>query len=69
MEILHGGLLWLEEPISIDIELIAFITCLSSMGESPTQYLDNKTKEKTRERDEEDIRDGKRLTQNYYQEN
>jgi hypothetical protein len=46
MAVLHGGFLWMEEPISIDVELIAFITGLSSMGESPTQYLDDKTKEK-----------------------
>jgi hypothetical protein len=47
MAVLHGGFLWLEEPISIDVELISFITGLSSMGESPTQYLDDKTKEKS----------------------
>jgi len=47
MGILHGDFLWLEEPISIDIELISFIKSLPSMGESPTQYLDEKTKEKS----------------------
>jgi hypothetical protein len=26
MEVTHGGYLWVEEPISIDVELIAFIT-------------------------------------------
>jgi hypothetical protein len=36
MAVLHGGFLWLEEPVSIDVELISFITGLSSMGESPT---------------------------------
>jgi hypothetical protein len=36
MEVLHGGFLWMEEPISIDVELIAFITGLPSMGESLT---------------------------------
>jgi hypothetical protein len=46
MEVLHGGFLWIEEPISINLELIAFITSMSSMGESPMQYLDEKTKEK-----------------------
>jgi hypothetical protein len=46
MAVLHGGFLWMEEPVSIDVELIAFITGLPSMGESPTQYLDDKTKEK-----------------------
>jgi hypothetical protein len=47
MAVLHGGFLWMEEPVSIDVELIAFITGLSSMGESPMQYLDDKTKEKS----------------------
>jgi hypothetical protein len=35
MAILHGGFLWLEEPISIDMELIAFITGLLSLGNNP----------------------------------
>jgi hypothetical protein len=47
MGILHGGFLWLEEPISIDVELISFITGLSSMGESHVQYLDDKKKAKS----------------------
>jgi hypothetical protein len=34
MVVLHGGFLWLEELVSIDIELISFITGLPSMGES-----------------------------------
>jgi hypothetical protein len=46
LEILHRGFLWMEEPIYIDMELIVFITGLSSMGESHMQYLDEKTKEK-----------------------
>jgi hypothetical protein len=36
MVVLHGGFLWLEEPVSIDVELISFITGLPTMGESPT---------------------------------
>jgi hypothetical protein len=32
---LHGRFLWLEEPISIDVDLIAFITGLPSNGEKP----------------------------------
>jgi hypothetical protein len=36
----------LEEPISIDVELISLITDLSSNGEKTTQYLDGKSKEK-----------------------
>jgi hypothetical protein len=35
MAFLHGGFLWMEEPVSIDMEFIAFIIGLSSMGESP----------------------------------
>jgi hypothetical protein len=46
MAVLHGGFLWLEELVSIDVDLIAFIKGLSSMGESLAQYLDEKTKEK-----------------------
>ena len=34
MEVFHGGFLWMEEPVSIDVELISFIIGLSSMGES-----------------------------------
>jgi hypothetical protein len=44
MIVLHGVFLWMEEPVSIDMELIAFITGLPSMGESLAQYLDDKTK-------------------------
>jgi hypothetical protein len=47
MEVLHGGFLWLEEPMSIDIELISFIMVLPTMGENLAQYLDDKTKEKS----------------------
>jgi hypothetical protein len=46
MEVLHGGFLWLEEPISIDVELTTFITSIPSNDKSPAQYLENKTKEK-----------------------
>jgi len=35
----------MEEPVSIDVELIVFITGFPLMGESPVQYLDEKTKE------------------------
>ena len=47
MAVLHGGLLWLEDLVSIDVELILFITGLPTMGESPVHYLDEKTKEKS----------------------
>jgi hypothetical protein len=44
--VLHGGFLWLDEPVSIDVEIISFIIGLPSNGENPAQYLDDKTKEK-----------------------
>jgi hypothetical protein len=46
MEVTHRGYLWVEDSVSIYIELIAFITTLLYQGESPTQYLDEKTKDK-----------------------
>jgi hypothetical protein len=46
MTVTHGGYLWVEEPVSIDVELIAFITGFPSRGESLVQFLDEKTKEK-----------------------
>jgi hypothetical protein len=46
MAVTHRGYLWVEEPVSIDVELIVFITGLPSQGESPMQFLDDKTKEK-----------------------
>jgi hypothetical protein len=46
MTVLHGGFLWMEEPVSIDVELIGFITDPLSLGKIHTQYLDDKTKEK-----------------------
>jgi hypothetical protein len=38
--------LWLEKPVSIDVELIRYITGLPPRGETPAQFLDDKTKEK-----------------------
>jgi hypothetical protein len=46
LEVLHGGFVWLEEPVSINVELIEFIIGLPSNGDNPTHYLDEKTKEK-----------------------
>jgi hypothetical protein len=46
MTITHGGYLWVEEPISTDVELVAFITGFPSRGESLVQLLNEKTKEK-----------------------
>jgi hypothetical protein len=46
LELVHGGILWMERPISIDVDLIVDITGLPIDGEKPKQYLDDKTKEK-----------------------
>jgi hypothetical protein len=46
MVVTHGGYLWVEEPISIDVDLITYITGLPPRGETPAQYLDDKMKEK-----------------------
>jgi len=45
--VMHGGILWLNRPVSIDIELIAKITGLPTDGEKPVQYMDDKNKEKS----------------------
>jgi hypothetical protein len=36
MVVTHGGYLWVEEPVSTDIELITYIIGLPSWGETPT---------------------------------
>jgi hypothetical protein len=46
MEVTHRGYLWVEEHVSMDVELIVFITRMPSWGENPAQFLDEKTKEK-----------------------
>jgi hypothetical protein len=35
MEVTHGGYLWLEQLVSIDVELISYITGMPSRGEDP----------------------------------
>jgi hypothetical protein len=45
--VLHGGFLWLDEPVSIDVKLISFIKGMPSNGENLVQYMDDKTKENT----------------------
>jgi hypothetical protein len=42
----HGGFLWLDRPVSIDMELIVCITGLSSKGEDPLPFFTEKSKEK-----------------------
>ena len=46
MVVTHGGYLWLEQLISIDVELIAYIIGMPLWGEDPTQFLGDKMKEK-----------------------
>jgi hypothetical protein len=46
LALLHGGILWLDKPVSIDVDLIATITGFPNDGEKPEQYMDEKTKEK-----------------------
>jgi hypothetical protein len=46
MTITHGGYIWLEHLISINVELIAYITGLPSWGEDLSWFLEDKTKEK-----------------------
>jgi hypothetical protein len=35
----HGGYMWLDRPVSIDIDLIVHITGLPSQGEDPHHYF------------------------------
>jgi hypothetical protein len=46
MVVTHGGYLWVEDLVSKDVDLIAFITGMPYRGEIHMQYLDEKTKEK-----------------------
>jgi hypothetical protein len=47
----HGGILWMDRTISIDLDLIDEITRLPIDGAIPEQYLDEKTKEKSIEKE------------------
>jgi hypothetical protein len=51
MVVTHGGYLWVEDLVSIYVELIAFIKGMSSRSESPTHFLDDKKKEKELDED------------------
>jgi hypothetical protein len=42
----HGGILWMDRPVPINVDLIATITGLPTDGEKPEKYLEDKTKEK-----------------------
>jgi hypothetical protein len=43
----HGGILWMDRPVPINVDLIAAITGLPMDGEKPEQYLEEKMKEKS----------------------
>jgi hypothetical protein len=49
LAVMHGGILWLDTKVSIDVDLIAKITGLPTNEEQPMQYLYDKTKEKALE--------------------
>jgi hypothetical protein len=46
LSVTHGGDIWLDKLILIDVELIANITGFPSQGMDPAQFLDKKSKEK-----------------------
>jgi hypothetical protein len=46
LAVMHGGDIWLDKLISIDVELIANIIGFPSQGMDPTQFLDDKAREK-----------------------
>jgi hypothetical protein len=43
----HGGILWIDKTMPINVDLIIVITRLPTYGEKPDQYLEDKTKEKS----------------------
>jgi hypothetical protein len=47
MSLTHGGDIWLDKLVSIDVELIAHITGFPSRGMDIAQFLNDKTKEKS----------------------
>jgi hypothetical protein len=44
---LHGGILWMDRLVPINVDLIAVITRLPMDGEKLEKYLEDKTKEKS----------------------
>jgi len=46
MEVTHGGDLWLDKLVLINVEIIAYIIGMPSQGMDPAQFLKDKTKEK-----------------------
>jgi hypothetical protein len=44
LTLVHGGILWMERIVSIDVDLTVKITGLPIDGAKPKQYMDDKTK-------------------------
>jgi hypothetical protein len=42
----HGGILWMDRPVPIDVALIAKITVFPTIGAQLEEYLENKSREK-----------------------
>jgi hypothetical protein len=49
LALVHGGILWMDRHVSIDVELIAEIMGLPIDGAKPEKYMAEKTKEKSME--------------------
>jgi len=47
LAVTHGGDIWLDKLVSIDIELNVHIIGFPTRGMDPAQFLDDKTKEKS----------------------
>jgi hypothetical protein len=47
LALVHGGILWMDMHVSIDVDFIAEIIGLPIDGEKPEHYLDDITKKKT----------------------
>jgi hypothetical protein len=47
LAVTHGGDVWLDKPVPINVELIMQITGLPTWGMDPVLILDDKSKEKT----------------------
>jgi hypothetical protein len=51
MEVTHGGDIWLDKIVSINIDIIAHITGLPSWGMDLVQFINDKTKDKALKED------------------
>jgi hypothetical protein len=47
LETMHGGILWMDSPIPINVDLIVSIIGLPTDGEMLEKYLEEKMKEKS----------------------